>query len=60
MMGLYMIIGPFDPERDLPASTVAIEVGEQASKCLFAFVTFVTSAGVLDLERMWPEGRACF
>ncbi len=63
MTGLYMIIGLFEPERDLPAGTVAIEIGEQASKCLSTLVTFVTSAvdmlpEVLDLERMWPEGRA--
>ncbi len=60
---LYLIRGPFDPDRDLPPRSVAIEVDDQNCECFRAFVTFVANASrmpknALDLERMWPEGRA--
>ncbi len=44
MTALYVIRGPFDPERDLPASTEAIEVEDKIYECFRAFCTFVSNA----------------
>ena len=51
MTRLYLIRGPLDPERDLPAGTEAIEVDDDIYECFRA-------PHALDLERILPKGRA--
>ena len=62
MTSLYLIRGPFDPERDLPAGTEAIEVDEEIQDAFRTFCLLVQAVRSLpdrplDLERIWPEGR---